>query len=55
MTTINESYCITENGNKKFYNNNRVLHNDNGPAVETSCDKKEWWINGKNIEYLVQL
>ena len=38
---------IDQFGNKWWFNENRQLHRENGPAVEHSDGNKFWYINDK--------
>jgi hypothetical protein len=43
-----ESICeIDINGAKVWYNSNRLLHREDGPAFESVYGSKSWYINGK--------
>lgn len=33
----------------EYYNEDKLHHNEHGPAVEWYDGGKEWWINGKQI------
>ena len=40
-------YCVKNKNSIKWYNFLRRLHREDGPAVEGSDGRKEWWLNGK--------
>ena len=38
---------IDSEGNKRWYNEQRKLHREDGPAVELAKGSKAWWLNDK--------
>jgi hypothetical protein len=38
---------IFENGTKRWYNDNRLRHREDGPAVQYKSGTNFWYINGK--------
>jgi hypothetical protein len=40
---------INEDGNKFYYKDKamKILHREDGPAIEYTDGDKEWWLNGK--------